>query len=142
MLGRKIITTFYIKMKSFYSGYHTLTLEKMYFENSPYTGINLVDRAMPQNRYFDIKTNIYIVTNCIYLDSCYKVKSITWFTEWSSASVLWIFWTSKYWWKNSSLLRKKWLQYASEMKTSQIWIQDEATVFIRWLSISYNSIWG
>ncbi|XP_035221708.1 piggyBac transposable element-derived protein 3-like [Stegodyphus dumicola] len=61
----------------FYSGYHVLPREKMYWENAPDTGTILISRAMPRSRYFEIKRYIQFNDNStIDSDRYYKVRPI------------------------------------------------------------------
>ncbi|GBL74788.1 Chimeric ERCC6-PGBD3 protein [Araneus ventricosus] len=61
----------------FYSGYHILPREKMYWENAPDTGTTLVSQAMSRKRYFDIKKYLHFNGNtAIDSDRYYKVRPI------------------------------------------------------------------
>ncbi|GBM19898.1 Chimeric ERCC6-PGBD3 protein [Araneus ventricosus] len=61
----------------FYSGYHILPREKMYWENVPDTGTTLVSQAMSRKRYFDIKKYLHFNDNtAIDSDRYYKVRPI------------------------------------------------------------------
>ncbi len=61
----------------FYSGYHILPREKMYWENAPDTGTTLVSQTMSRKRYFDIKRYLHFNDNtAIDSDRYYKVRPI------------------------------------------------------------------
>ncbi|GBN16856.1 PiggyBac transposable element-derived protein 3 [Araneus ventricosus] len=61
----------------FYSGYHILPREKMYWENATNTGTTLVSQAMSRKRYFDIKKYLHFNDNtAIDSDPYYKVHPI------------------------------------------------------------------
>lgn len=47
----------------FYSGYHILPQEKMYWENAPDTGTLIVNKAMSRNRYYEIKKYLHFNDN-------------------------------------------------------------------------------
>ncbi|XP_015907361.3 piggyBac transposable element-derived protein 3-like [Parasteatoda tepidariorum] len=62
----------------FYSGYHILPREKMYWENAPDVGTTLVSQAMSRKRYFDIKKYLHFNDNTAIdsSDLFYKVRPI------------------------------------------------------------------
>lgn len=47
----------------FYSGYHILPQEKMYWENAPDTGTLLVSKSMSRKRYYEIKKYLHFNDN-------------------------------------------------------------------------------
>ncbi|GBN82213.1 PiggyBac transposable element-derived protein 3 [Araneus ventricosus] len=59
----------------FYSRYHILPREKMYWENAPDIGTTLVSQAMSRKRYFDIKKYLHFNDNtAIDSNRYYKVR--------------------------------------------------------------------
>lgn len=62
----------------FFSGYHILPREKMYWENAPDTGTTLVSNAMSRKRYSDIKRYIHFNDNSSInpQDRYYKVRPL------------------------------------------------------------------
>lgn len=62
----------------FYSGYHILPREKMYWENAPDTGTTIVSQAMSRKKYFDIKKYLHFNDNTTIdsSDRYYKVRPI------------------------------------------------------------------
>ncbi|GBL80702.1 hypothetical protein AVEN_225347-1 [Araneus ventricosus] len=47
----------------FYSGYHILPQEKMYWENAPDIGTLILNKAMSKNRYYEIKKYLHFDDN-------------------------------------------------------------------------------
>lgn len=62
----------------FYSGYHILPREKMYWENAPDTGTTLVSTAMSRKRYSDIKRYLHLNDNSAINkdDRFYKIRPL------------------------------------------------------------------
>lgn len=62
----------------FYSGYHILPREKMYWENAPDTDTTLVNRSMPRKRYSDIKRYLHFNDNSSINkeDRYYKIRPL------------------------------------------------------------------